>query len=187
MPPIVVGQNLLGNSSKIFSKNLCRNYIFFLFPRRCHWLAEIAARIKTSVLLCCTYWSEICSTRANPQLPVSLQADVPLFPSKCSLDRSDDAKGEPNKATSKAVENKPLLLCKNPKKNFCPQLKVLSVLHLSIQALAPVVSSECLGCYWGPLKSQCQVLCFISHDLCRCRGTFGASCQFLAVVIALGF
>lgn len=162
----MVGQNLLGNSSKIFSKNLCKNYIFFLFPRRCHWLAEIAARIKTDqCLMCCTYWSEICSTRANPQLPVSLQADVPLFPSKCSLDRSDDAKGEPNKATSKAVENRPLLLCKNPKKNFCPQLEVLSVLHLSIQALAPVVSSECLGCYWGPLNPSAR--CFVSsHMIC---------------------
>lgn len=30
----------------------------------------------------------------------------------------DDAKGEPNKATFKAVENELLLLCKNPKKNF---------------------------------------------------------------------
>lgn len=45
---------------------------------------------------------------------------------------SDDAKDKPNKANFKAVENEPLLLCENPKKNFCLQWKVLSLLYLSV-------------------------------------------------------
>lgn len=107
------------------------------------------------------------------------------FPSKCSLDMSDDAKGKPNNASFKAVENEPLLLCETPKKNFCLQGKVLSAC-LSVPFAGASSGFRKSGLFLGPLKSQCQGPCSISDDLCGSRGTFGGCCQFLAVVIALG-